>query len=419
MSSTFSTDLYIIRALYDYTIYITYSKYINETFIRDNSKELYKILLALHEYHKKFPEASVKSFEEFEAFFFSLYPAVSDKDKQALEVIFNRLRQIDFQQELVEEIFQRHAEQTTATELSLLGLEVAEGKKSFEELRTRAQNLDELRYRVNKPEPFVSWDVDELEKSALGETGLEWRLNCLNASLGPLRKGDFGFIFKRPETGGTTFLASEVTNFVGQTDRPILWFNNEESGEKVAIRCYQAYFNITVQQFLKDKKQYETTYLKETSGRIKIYDDAVIHRRDVDRLCADFNPNVIIFDQIDKIVGFDADRNDLQLQKIYNWARELAKTYGPVIAICQAGASAEGKQYLTMDDVADSKTSKQGEADWMLGIGKSFQPGLEHIRFFSICKNKLLGGPNSVEEMRHGKMQVRIWPERARYEDIK
>jgi replicative DNA helicase len=69
-------------------------------------------------------------------------------------------------------------------------------------------------------------------------------LNWLNKSLGSLRKGDFGFIFARPETGKTTFLASEMTHMVTQTEGDILWFNNEEQGKKVAFRCYQALFGV-------------------------------------------------------------------------------------------------------------------------------------------------------------------------------
>ena len=52
---------------------------------------------------------------------------------------------------------------------------------------------------------------------------------------------------------------------------------------------------------------------------------------------------LIIFDQIDKSTGFKADRYDLQLKKLYQWAREIAKTYAPVIAVSQAGGTAEGK----------------------------------------------------------------------------
>lgn len=417
MSPSPNTELYLIKALFIYSIYNKYSIYIREDFLKDNNKELYKILQVLHIYYKKY-NTNITSIEEFESFYFLNYPAVNQKDVVATSNLLNRLKEINVNQDVVEEIFVKHFEQVQATEISLLGLEVAEGKKEFSALREAAKNLGELRSLEPQSDQFVSFNLSDLEKKALGESGLEWRLQTLNSCLGPLRKGDFGFIFKRPETGGTTLLASEISHFVGQTDRPILWFNNEEQGEKVALRCYQAYFGVTLNELLAKKEIYRKRFLSETSDRIKIVDSATSTRSDIDDYCNRYSPSCIIFDQIDKIRGFQNDRNDLELQQIYQWGRELAKQFGPVIGICQAGASAEGKQYLTMDDVADSKTAKQGEADWILGIGKSHQPGLEHIRFFSICKNKLLGGPTSKEELRHGRTQVRIWPEKARYEDI-
>ena len=120
---------------------------------------------------------------------------------------------------------------------------------------------------------------------------------------------------------------------------------------------------------------------------------------------------------MDKIKGFKADRNDLELKAIYQWAREIAKKYAPVIAVSQAGGDAEGKLWLTMDMVDGSKTAKQGEADWILGIGKE-QDNTSRIRYLNISKNKLLGDSDTLPDMRHGTAQVIIKPEVARYEDI-
>lgn len=416
MSTSPNTELYLIKALFIYNIYVKYIQYIREDFIKDNNKELYKVLQVIHNYYKKYNN-NITSIEEFESFYFLNYPAVNQKDVVAISTLLNRLKEIEVKQEVAEEIFIRHFEQVKATELSLLGLEVAEGKKSFDDLKIAAKNLQELRSLETQRDQFVSWDLSALRKRIL-EGGLTWRLKTLNASLGPLRTGNFGFVFARPETGKTTFLANEITNFIGQTDRPILWVNNEQSGEDVKGRIVQSYFGVTQNELLAKEEYYQKRFFEEGADRINLYDSASVARRDIDGLCSRLNPALIVLDQIDKIRGFDEDRNDLELQKIYQWARELSKIYGPVIGICQAGATGENKQYLTMDDVADSKTAKQGEADWILGIGKSHQPGLEHIRFFSICKNKLLGGPDSKEELRHGRTQVRIWPEKARYEDI-
>ena len=126
----------------------------------------------------------------------------------------------------------------------------------------------------------------------------------------------------------------------------------------------------------------------------------------------------MIFDQLDKIKGFVGDREDLRLGTIYVWAREIAKTYCPVIAVCQADASGEGKKYLNMDNVANAKTAKQAEADWILGIGKSHGEGEEFMRYIHLSKNKLDGDSDTEPELRHGRETVRINPYIARYQDM-
>jgi replicative DNA helicase len=271
---------------------------------------------------------------------------------------------------------------------------------------------------VEHEDRFITDDLEELYEHTYKEQGLRWRLETLNKSLGSLRQGDFGFIFARPETGKTTFLASEATFMANQSDQPILWFNNEEQGSKVKIRCYQAALGLSLQELFRDRTKYSETYQGLVGNKIRIFDSASIHKKEVERLCREFKPALIIFDQIDKIKGFSEDRNDLELGAIYIWARELAKEFAPVIGVCQAGASGEGKKYLNMDDVVNAKTSKQAEADWILGIGVEHSAGMEYVRGLHLCKNKLQGDPDSIEEFRHARLDCLIQPEIARYKDI-
>jgi hypothetical protein len=74
-------------------------------------------------------------------------------------------------------------------------------------------------------------------------------------------------------------------------------------------------------------------------------------------------------------------------------------------------------KYLNMGNVANAKTAKQAEADWILGIGLSYEDH-PHVRGLSVCKNKLLGGEESVAKMRHAKFDVLIEPEIGRYIDM-
>ena len=136
----------------------------------------------------------------------------------------------------------------------------------------------------------------------------------------------------------------------------------------------------------------------------------------IENILKNTNPALIIFDQIDKIRGFKMDRHDLQLKALYQWAREIAKMHAPVIAVSQAGGTGENKLWLTMDDVDSSKTAKQGEADWILGIGKETD-NTSNMRYLNISKNKLLGDKDSLPDLRHGNSAVIIKPEYARFMD--
>lgn len=303
-----------------------------------------------------------------------------------------------------------------AYDLALLSIDVSEGRRELSEVLD-FYNKFEQRLEAEDVS-FVTDNLEELYESTVHTHGLRWRLKALNQALGSLRKGDFGFIFARPETGKTTFLASEVSNFAQQTNRPILWINNEEQGNKVKVRCYQACLGITLPELYSDRQMWYNKYMDLTNGNIKIFDSASINKRQVEKLAKELQPALIIFDQIDKIKGFDADRNDLRLGSIYIWARELAKSYCPVIGVCQSDVSGEGKKWLNMDNVAESKTAKQAEADWILGIGKTHDVGMDNIRYLHISKNKLSGDEDSLPELRHGRIEVLIKPEVARYLDF-
>jgi len=163
---------------------------------------------------------------------------------------------------------------------------------------------------------------------------------------------------------------------------------------------------------------YEVEFEKQMGGRILILDRAKIHKNTIEKICEQYQPGLIILDSIDKLHGWADDRDDLVYKAIYQWAREIAKTYCPVIGVCHASAGGEGKKYLEMDDVAYAKTAKQGEADWILGIGATHNAGEEFVRYLHCSKNKQMSDPSMIEELRHGKQSVTIVPDRARFKDI-
>ena len=63
-----------------------------------------------------------------------------------------------------------------------------------------------------------------------------------------------------------------------------------------------------------------------------------------------------------------------------------------------------------------SKTDKAGEADLIITLGKD--KDAEYKRYLHLPKNKLWGGPSTIEAHRHGKFEITIRPEIARYEGV-
>lgn len=405
--------LQILRHLLQYNIYIKYNDIISNI-LKHNNKEiliLYNYLSKLHDKYEK--DLTVEEF--------SLYVLTNclEKDREVLELLLEELSTVDTQNTILSDIITDAQNRQMAYSLAEAALAVSEGRKDFSDLKVLAENLNAAESDCVASEAmFVTNDLEVLYNESVTTQGLRWRLPTLNRMLGSLRRGDFGFIFARPETGKTTFLASEVSFFASQVKQPILWINNEEQGNKVQLRLYQATLGCSLTQLYSDIKGNHEKYLELGGANVKIWDSASIHRRQVEQVVRELEPSLIIFDQLDKIKGFTDDREDLRLGAIYIWARELAKQYCPVIAVCQADASGEGKRWLTMENVANAKTAKQAEADWILGIGKSHQTTEEYMRYLALSKNKLVGDADTDPNLRHGRETVRIIPEIARYGEI-
>ena len=359
--------------------------------------------------------------DDLELHFKASYNHLSEKKYVLYKSLFEALRKTDSKAEVVQTLLDSYKRKKLLTHIAESAFTAREqGVEKLETLQDLFSQLTENSDEHNnegETDGFVTTSLSELKEHTIAKKGLRWRLDILNKSLGSLRRGDFGFIFARPETGKTTFLASEITHMAQQAETPILWFNNEEQGEKVMMRCYQSFFGVEQAPLFANVEEFEGQFQECMKGKFLMYDTANIYKSQVEKLCKKHKPSLIVFDQIDKIKGFDDDRKDLQLGRIYQWARELAKEYCPVIGVCQADGSGDGVKWLNMGNVADAKTAKQAEADWILGIGKTHDPDYQHKRYLNISKNKLMGDEDTVQANRHGRLEVNFEPTIGRYLD--
>lgn len=407
-------ELLIIKLLLNKNIYNKYKEYIDISYIKEYYRDIYYIYNILSGLHEK-TEGSL-NIAELTLAFYAAYP---DADRVLYESLFRQLEDAEIGEELGGYVVGQIIARKRALKLSELAFQVAQGFKSQEDLQTFLDSGEEIKVDHALPLDNVTDDLEVLIEDVFKDEGLRWRLDCLNKSLGSLRRGDFGFIFARPETGKTTFLASEITGMLGNhLPSPVVWFNNEEQGSKVMLRIYQAYFGVTADKLLSNPKKYKEEFMAQCKDKFFLFDSAVISRYDIETIVKKLQPGLVIYDQIDKIKGFDADREDLRLGAIYQWARELAKGNHAAIGVCQADGHAEGVRYLTMEHVSNAKTSKQAEADFILGIGKTHDDGAEYVRYLNISKNKLFGDKDSIPDLKHGRFETIIEPHIARYKDV-
>jgi replicative DNA helicase len=391
-------------------------------------KETNTILDGMDKYYKTFPSVTDFAWDSFTAFL------IADQSKRLTDDSIVKLRMMLSK---AKSFVPHHAHEEvvkTLIELDYLALimeeceKVKEGSSDLEHVHILATNaLKDVERYIEKDELFVSADLSAIA-DRITSSGYEWRLDALNRSLGPLRTGNFVIVAARVEVGKTTFLASEVSYLAQQLpkDRPVVWVNNEEESSVVFFRIVQAALGIESKIIIADSKKAMEDYAALMGGnkdKIRVTKD-MNNVRDLETLFREVNPGLIIFDQLDKVDGFKSDeREDLKLGKIYKWARELARSYGPVIAASQLSASAvemKDPPFIGLDALRGSKTDKPGEADVVITIGKYKEPKSpeeEMIRTINVPKNKLPGGGSKqVESDRHGQFLVTIDPIRARYE---
>jgi len=409
----YTPELGLVSALLKKENFSTYYSLIDLNSLKENHRELWHIYAALELAHEKVPQDI--NHADLIAWFWFKYPQA---DHAVYDNLFERLQNNALGDISAEQLLKDIKRRQAALKLSEVSYQVSKGTVSFEKAQ---EYLDILQEKDNPAvvglQP-LNTDLETLLKDAYQKPGLRWRLQFLNRSLGSLRQGDFGFIFARPETGKTTFLASEVSNFLTQTDQAICWFNNEEQGNKVILRVYQAFFGCRLDQLIANVKKFKDEFERQTQGRFLFFDSATLSKSQIEQIIDRFTPRLVVYDQIDKIKGFAADREDLRLGNIYQWGRELAKNRHSVIGVCQAAGTAENVKYLQMDHVANALTAKQAEADYIIGIGKIHDMGQEYVRFLNISKNKLFGDSDSDPTLKHGRTEVLIEPQLARYKDI-
>jgi len=387
-------DIIIIKLLLYKSIYLKYRR-----FIKENKEHtiFYKILDSMY--------SSLNRDITFSEFKISCL-----QEDNSLLSLLETIEQQDISIDAAQEIVKKYCDRQWAHNIALKAIAVTEGRESVEALQEVYNEYDAVLPETTDSGYKISDDFSELYKEVDRTGGILWRLPWLNTAIGGLHKGDSGFIFARTNAGKSTFVASEISYMLKQLTSPCCFFFNEEAAARMKWRIFQAYFGATDDRLLSNIEKCQEIFDDETQGLFHFYNMPMIQKKEVDAICKEMNPQLIVMDNIDKVYGFKGDREDLRLKHIYTWQRELAKQYGVAIGVCQAGSTAENKKWLQHTDIDSAHTAKSSEADFIIGIGTTLDVGAEDIRYLRLVKNKFKPG-----EWRH---ECRISPLTARYLEI-
>lgn len=272
---------------------------------------------------------------------------------------------------------------------------------------------------------FGSTDLSGILESRIRSGGLDWRVDALNTSAGPIHSGDFVILGARPEAGKTSWLCSELTYMAPQLpeEKDAVIFNPEEGGGRVFLRLVTSALNEDVITVASDEAAARSRYeaLMGRMDRIKVVEPSGgISTRDIERVLEKGNYGLVAINVIDKIKmpkNYSSEKEVDRYRSLALWLRECANRYGvPIFAVAQADAAAEGQRYLNMGMLYGSKTGVQGEADLLIGMG--MDPTLPNRRWLSLLKNKLPGGPRTNKLYKHAKLEVDFNESTGRYSDI-
>jgi hypothetical protein len=398
-----------------------YNKY-NTLIVTDRLSEEFKLIIeSLEEYFEESTTTEV-DWDSFYTWYTVIkHPALSSSKSAVIKEICDRLKTMP--SPTGSSALKNFSLRDHAAQIGDMAFEIVDGNPKY-----TLDDMDALILScIRSQEDLSGAERDDHESSGdllkrLGSLKhgrtFDWRLNELQTSVGPIKQGDFIIIGARPDSGKTTFLASEGTFLASQLvdDECVLWFNNEEAIERIRGRQTQAALNWTQAEILHDPVATVDAYTKALGGnieRLKVIDKTFMSINDIDRALQRNNAKIIIIDQLWKLRGFERESSsDIdRYAMLASYLRDLAKKHGPIIGTSQIDEKAEGVRYPDMGRLYNSKTAVQGEADVILMIGRDHDES-PNVRFISTPKNKLsLGDPRH----RNSGWAVGIDQERARF----
>lgn len=243
--------------------------------------------------------------------------------------------------------------------------------------------------------------TESLKTKRQSDISYHWPLPLFGKSCRPVQGGDFIIAAGLTDVGKTSLTMMLAIAWSVQTTKPILWFNNEGSKERIQKRMYgmmlgvgAEVINAMIDADTLDAAIFDVYKRKDP---IRIYD---VHRLNnkqledlVKRVHEEEGVGGIVWDMLDNVSFISSaqlSRKDEVLEEKYQWARQLGVIYDfPNIATSQQSYNKEWQKWPDKGELKDSKVGKQGACDMLIFMTQPVEHAKETFRYISAPKNKL------------------------------
>ena len=265
--------------------------------------------------------------------------------------------------------------------------------EDFGELRSMIEDIEDGRMADRTTYEKVTAGLGELLEDHGGEPDFPFEFNLINERVEGLDRGNLGIIFARPEVGKTTFCCFLAASYIRAGHKVVYWAN-EEPAERIKLRLIQSYFGITRKELEDNRQRYIPISQDLIEPNVEVMAAIGMSIEEVDAYAKLNKPDIMFCDQLDKFrVSGEYNRGDERLKETYVNAREIAKRNKCLVwAVSQASNDGHDRLFIDYNMMDNSKTGKAGEADIIIGIGKTGASDVDNIvRHICISKNKING----------------------------
>jgi KaiC/GvpD/RAD55 family RecA-like ATPase len=217
--------------------------------------------------------------------------------------------------------------------------------------------------------------------------------------------GDHIIVYGRPEVGKSTWTINMTRGFLYSGQRA-LYIGNEDNINKLKKRMRNRltmWSTAQVKANPEEANKLAEQREREHGGELNMRH---LHRGSIDdlrRAIDEFEPTVLILDQIRNLQTSGDDKMTQKLEAVAIEVRNLLSTYHLVgVSVTQANDRTErhGQEpplWLGMSDIDSSRTGLPAQADLLIGIGANSEMLSRSQRAISLPKNKMSDEDNSHE----------------------